>query len=140
MHPLTLAGLKKADATIKRMRKADARRAEKLREKAQQMLEEASELADRASATWRECDVYKAKRDEIEDGAYWAARKLIGTLPRDADGNYTTPAPMWDVTYKGEHVGQFQGEERCDVLRVVCPHDDKRDRNWSDFEVERVAS
>lgn len=137
VHPLKLAAEKKADAAVKRLRKSYRAKANKLRVKAEAMLAEASEL-DYLANKHSEYETPFAKlRDEIEDAGYWAAREVIGTLPRDDDGNYVDPAPKWRASYNGEFIGIFQGEERYDVLREICPPK-VDDRNWSDFEIERV--
>lgn len=133
--PLILAGEKKADATIKRMRKAMRRKADKLREKAEKILAEASEL-DYLAGKYTESDtIFATKRAEIEDAAYWAAREAVGLLPRDDDGEYIDPAPFWRVSYNGDVVGTYQGEERYDALRQACPPKTD-DRKWSEFTVE----
>lgn len=137
-HPLKLAGEKRADAAIKRMRKAMHVKAEKLRAKANKLLDEASELSYLSTKHTEYGTVFAEKRTEIEDAAYWAARAAVGLHPRDADGEYIEPAPFWRVSYGGEVVGTYQGEERCDVLRQVCPPKTD-DRRWSDFTVERIA-
>lgn len=134
-HPLNLTGQRRAEATVERMKKADRRKAERLRRKAEQLLEEASELEYR-SHRYPDHEVYKVARDEIEDAAYWAAREAIGVFPRDANGDYLTPAPLWRVSFGGEVLGEFRAEERFDVLRIVCPHDDTR--SWGDFELTKV--
>ncbi len=136
-HSLTQAALKKADRAVSAARKKMLRKAEKLRAKAEEMLSEASELSYTANKN-REYDTpFATLREKIEDEGYWLARAEIGTLPRDDAGNYIDPAPYWKVTYNGEHVGTYQGEETSDVLRIVCPKDDGR--SWGDFELEKVV-
>lgn len=133
-HPLFLKGLKDADRAVAKMRRDYAKRALKLEARAEKMLEEARELSYLATRYHEYETPYSAKRTEVEDAAYWAARRAIGTFPRDESGDYVVPAPMWNASYQGEFIGQFQGEERCDILRQACPKGDER--NWSDFEVE----
>jgi len=136
-HPICRKGIDDAEKAVVRAKAADKAKAARLRDKAQKMLDEALELEYRANRYSEYETVYAELRSEIEDKAYWAARAAIGVLPRDENGDYTTPAPWWDVTLRetGEFIGQYQGEERSDVLRVVCPKDSNN--NWSDFDVER---
>jgi len=134
-HKLTLAANKKAEKTIERMKAADRAKAKLLREKAEKMLSEASDLEYEAGR-YALCDRYKAKKDEIEEAGYWTAREIIGTLPRDENDDYIDPAPFWRVSYKGEDLGTFQGEQGSDILRLVCPADDPRE--WHHFTLVRV--
>lgn len=136
-HPICIAGIKNAENAIKRAKKADIKRAQKLRAKAKAMLNEASELEYQANKYSEHNTKYAKQREEIEDAAYWKAREIIGKLPRNENGDYIDPAPFWIVTMRktGELIGEFQGEEYSDVLRVICPHDDPR--SWSDFECVR---
>lgn len=138
-HPVTIAGQRRADAAVRAGIRYDRALAQRKRERAQKLLDEASELeyqAGQATYGHEYKTRFKAIREEIEDRAYWEARAEIGTLPRDESGEYTTPAPLWTVSYMGEHIGVHRGEERCDVLRIVCPRGDER--SWSDFELNIV--
>lgn len=137
-HPLATAAVKKADHAIAAARKTMLRKAKALRAKAEAMLDQASNLEYDAQKDREYGTPFAVLREKIEDAGYWAARNEIGTLPRKADGNYLAPPPKWAVSYNGESLGVFEGEERCDVLGIVCPPKD--DRNWGDFEVERVAA
>lgn len=135
-HPLNLAGHRRADAAVKAGRKYDRDLAARKRARAEKLLEEASELEYQANKFYEHETRYAALREKIEDEAYWAARAAVGELPRDENGEYTTPAPLWRVTLGDEVIGEFRGEERYDVLRVVCPKGDPR--NWGDFELTLV--
>lgn len=137
-HPIALAGKRKADAAVKRLRKSYAAKAEKLRAKAEKMLEEASDLGYLASKFSEYETPFATLREKIEDAAYWEARAAIGIFERDDKGEYLTPAPQWNVTHKGEFIGVFSGEERYEILRQVCPAGTEG-RNWGEFEVEKVA-
>lgn len=136
-HPLYTKALKKADKTIEKKRKDMIALAQRLRIKAKALLEEASQLESDASRYSEYQTPFATLREEIENAGYWAAREAIGTLPRNEAGEYLEPAPFWNVSYNGEYLGKFQGEERYDILRMVCPVG-VDDRRWQDFEVEKI--
>jgi hypothetical protein len=78
-HPLNKAAQRKADRAVAARRKAMKRKAEKLRERAEAMLNEASDLdwkADRPEY-YEGNDELKELREKIEDEGYWAARRAI---------------------------------------------------------------
>lgn len=77
-HPLYTKAERKVERAIASKRKAMNRRAEKLREKAQKLLDEASDLEWAAQASERSVPEFHTLRREIEEDAYWTARKAIG--------------------------------------------------------------
>lgn len=87
-HPVAKAGIRKADAAIKRMRKSLRTKADKLREKAAKLLHDASEMEYLASKYSEYETPFADLRTKIEDEAYWAARAIVGVLPRDENDEY----------------------------------------------------
>ena len=76
-HALNKAALRKADRAVAARRKAWKRKAEKLRERAEAMLAEASDLSWQADRAEYNVPELKELREKIEDEGYWAARRAI---------------------------------------------------------------